>query len=74
MAAGARAALVDADIFRAIVRRNYFLDPLSILDNDVPMQERIERLFLKQRAIPQPRPGPTREELLATMRLAIAAI
>ena len=73
MAAGTRAALVDADIFRTIVRRNYFLDPLSTLDNDVPMQERIERIFIELQASSQPRPGPTREELLATMRRAIAA-
>ena len=73
MAAGARAALVDADIFRTVVRRNYFLDPLSILDNDVPMQKRIERVFGELRAAPQPRSGPKRDELLITMRQAIAA-
>ena len=73
MAAGTRAALADADIFRTIVRRNYFLDPLSVLDDDVPMQERIERVFGELQATSRSRPGPTREELLATMRQAIAA-
>lgn len=72
-AAGNAAALADGEVFRTVVRRNYFLDPLSILDNDVAMQERIERIFGEIRAAPRPRPGPPREELLASMRTAIAA-
>jgi 2-polyprenyl-6-methoxyphenol hydroxylase-like FAD-dependent oxidoreductase len=71
-AAGGAAALVDGDVFRTVVRRNYFLDPLSVLDADVPMQERIERIFGEIRSTPRPRPGPTREELLAAMRTALA--
>jgi hypothetical protein len=70
-AAGSAAALVDGEIFRTVVRRNYFLDPLSVLDNDVAMQERIERVFGEIRATPRPRPGPTRDELIAAMREAI---
>ena len=73
MAAGTAAVLVDEDVFRTIVRRNYFLDPLSILDNDVAMQERIERIFGELRATPRPRPGPTRDELLARMQAALTA-
>jgi hypothetical protein len=72
MAAGPRAALVDADIFRTIIRRNYFLDPLSILDEDDAMQERIEQIFGEQLAASPPRPGPTREDLLRTMQDAVA--
>jgi 2-polyprenyl-6-methoxyphenol hydroxylase-like FAD-dependent oxidoreductase len=71
-AAGSAAALVDGDVFRTVVRRNYFLDPLSVLDDDVVMQERIERVFGEIRATPRPRPGPTRDELLAAAHAALA--
>ena len=47
-AAGNAAALVDGDVFRTMIRRNYFLDPLSVLDDDIAMQERIERALRKQ--------------------------
>jgi 2-polyprenyl-6-methoxyphenol hydroxylase-like FAD-dependent oxidoreductase len=72
-AAGNAAALVDGDVFRTMIRRNYFLDPLSVLDNDVAMQERIERIFADLRATPWPRPGPSRDELVDVMRIALAA-
>lgn len=72
-AAGGAAGLVDGDILRAIVRRNYFLDPLSVVDDDIALQERIERLFAELMATPRPRPGPTRDDLVETMRAAIQA-
>ena len=72
MAAGSAAALVDGEVLRSIVRRNYFLDPLSVVDGDVPLQERIERIFAELMAAPRPRPGPTRADLLDAMRAAIA--
>jgi 2-polyprenyl-6-methoxyphenol hydroxylase-like FAD-dependent oxidoreductase len=72
-AAGGATALADGEIFRTIVRRNYFLDPLSVLDDDIALQDRIERIFGELRATPRPRPGPSREDLLAAMRGAIAA-
>jgi len=72
-AAGGATALADGEIFRTVVRRNYFLDPLSVLDQDVAMQERIERVFGEVRATPRPRPGPTRDELLASARAAMAS-
>ena len=72
-AAGSAAALVDGEVFRTVIRRNYFLDPLSVLDDDVAMQERIERVFGEIRATPRPRPGPTRDELLGAMRAAMAS-
>jgi len=71
-AAGGVAALADDEVLRTVVRRNYLLDPLSVLDDDIAMQERIERVFAEIRATPRPRPGPPREELLAVMRAAIA--
>jgi len=73
MAAGGAAALVDDEIMRTTLRRNYFLAPLSILDDDVALQERIERIFAELMATPRPRPGPTRDELLETMRAAIGS-
>jgi 2-polyprenyl-6-methoxyphenol hydroxylase-like FAD-dependent oxidoreductase len=73
MAAGNAAALVDGDVFRTVVRRNYFLDALSLLDDDVEMQARIERVFAEMRATPRPAPGPPRQELLTTMQAALAA-
>lgn len=69
-AAGNAAALVDDEVLRTVVRRNYFLDPLSVLDLDVAMQERIERIFAELRATPRPRPGPAREDLVAAIREA----
>jgi hypothetical protein len=71
VAAGTAAALADDDVFRTIVRRNYFLDPLSVLDDDNAMQERIERIFAELLATPRPAPGPTRDELLVTVREAL---
>jgi 2-polyprenyl-6-methoxyphenol hydroxylase-like FAD-dependent oxidoreductase len=72
MAAGAAAALVDAEVFRATVRRNYFLDPLSIVDEDVKLQARIERIFGELMATPRPAAGPTRSDLLEAMQTATA--
>jgi hypothetical protein len=71
-AAGSAAALVDGDVFRTMIRRNYFLDPLSVLDDDIAMQERIERIFADLRATPRPRPGPSRDDLIEVMRTALA--
>jgi 2-polyprenyl-6-methoxyphenol hydroxylase-like FAD-dependent oxidoreductase len=71
VAAGTAAALVDGDVFRTIIRRNYFLDSLSVLDEDPAMQERIERIFAELRATPRPAPGPTRDELLTAVRAAL---
>jgi hypothetical protein len=72
-AAGGAAALVDGEVFRTMIRRNYFLDPLSVLDDDMAMQRRIERIFADLRAKPQPRPGPSRSELIEVMGTALAA-
>jgi 2-polyprenyl-6-methoxyphenol hydroxylase-like FAD-dependent oxidoreductase len=72
-AAGNAVALVDGDVFRTMIRRNYLLDPLSVLDDDVAMQERIERIFADLRSTPRPRPGPPRDELIEVMRRGLAA-
>lgn len=72
LAAGTAAVLVDGDVFRVVVRRNTLLDPLAVLDRDVAMQERIERIFAGLVTGRPPRPGPPREELLAVVRAALA--
>ena len=72
-AAGNAAALVDGDVFRTMIRRNYFLDPLLVLDENVAKQERIEEIFADLRSTPRPRPGPPRDELIEVMRSALAA-
>jgi flavin-dependent dehydrogenase len=73
MAGGSAAALVDGDVFRAIIRRNYFLDPLSVVDDDVALQARIQTIFAELRAMPRPRPAPERGDLLGAMRAALSA-
>jgi 2-polyprenyl-6-methoxyphenol hydroxylase-like FAD-dependent oxidoreductase len=70
-AAGTAAALVDGDIFRAVVRRNMFLDPLAVLDQDIGMQRRIERTYADLVAAGRPRMGPTREHLIDIMAAAL---
>jgi 2-polyprenyl-6-methoxyphenol hydroxylase-like FAD-dependent oxidoreductase len=70
-AAGAAAALVDPAVFRAVVRRNTFLDPLSVLDADVPLQDRIETVFADLLARGRPRPGPARDELVRLVQAAV---
>ena len=72
-AAGGAAALVDGDVFRAVVRRNAFLEPLLTLDRDEAMQRRIEKVFGEVVARGRPRPGPPRDELIAVMDAALAA-
>lgn len=70
LAAGSAAALVDPDVFRAVIRRNYFLDPLSVVDDDPEMLARIERIFGELMAVPRAPAGPSRDELLSTIRAA----
>ena len=72
-AAGNAAALVDGDVFRTMIRRNYFLDPLSVLDDDVAMQGRIERIFADLRSMPRQPPGPSRDELIRVAQAALDA-
>ena len=72
-AAGGAGALVDPDIFRAVVRRNTFLDRLAVLDDDIALQQRIEDVFAELRATPRPRPGPGRDDLLDVVARASRA-
>jgi hypothetical protein len=63
--------LADGDVFRAVVRRNTFLDPLRALDDDPAMQRRLERFYSDLATAARPRPGPARDELLAVMAAAV---
>ena len=52
------ASLADGDVFRALVRRNTFLDPLATLDDDPAMQRRIEAFYAELAALGRPRSRP----------------
>jgi 2-polyprenyl-6-methoxyphenol hydroxylase-like FAD-dependent oxidoreductase len=62
------AAHADGDVFRAVVRRNMFLDPLAVLDRDPAMQARLEAFHADFRAAHPERPGPARDELIDAIR------
>ena len=61
---------MEGGIFRAVVRRNTFLDPLSVVDDDRPMHERIEQTYAEIVAGGRPQPGPSRDELIEVMTTA----
>lgn len=67
LAAGQAAALSDPDVFRAIVRRVGFLDRVAVLDADIALQERIERIFAELRARPRDPAGPPRDDLVRAL-------
>jgi 2-polyprenyl-6-methoxyphenol hydroxylase-like FAD-dependent oxidoreductase len=69
VAAGA-VAMVDAEVFRVFLRRIGMLDRTAALDEDVPMQQRIERGFAELMSRPPSSSGPTRDGLLALCRSA----
>jgi 2-polyprenyl-6-methoxyphenol hydroxylase-like FAD-dependent oxidoreductase len=71
-AANGIATLAEADVFRAVVRRNTFLDPLAVLDLNVELQTRLEDFYSELAAANRPRPGPPRDELLDVMAAATA--
>ena len=64
------APLADGDLFRVLVRRNMFLDPLAVLDADDRMQRRLEAFYAALSAAGRPRPGPSRDELLELIATA----
>ncbi len=70
-AAAPIAALSDGEIFRRTARRYGFLDLPSAFDDDIELQERVERIVAERFAAgPPPAAGPPRDELLARMREA----
>ncbi len=73
VAAGTAAALMDGDVFRTVVGRTAFLEPLAKLDEDYGLLGRIEELFGELLKRGAPRPGPSREELVAVVQEAVKA-
>lgn len=69
LVAGGAAATVDADVFRVFVRRMGLLDSTRVLDEDIPLQHRIEELFAQMAATPRPAPGPSRDEMRELLAL-----
>src|SRR5262249_29194495 len=71
VAAGA-VALRDADILRRPARRRGSLDGMAVFDDDIALQERVERLFGEMLAAGRPpRPGPPRDELVRLLKESI---
>jgi hypothetical protein len=60
VAGAAAVALDDAEVCRKTLRRMCMLDRLSVFDEDVALQERIEELLARKFAEGPPRQGPTR--------------
>lgn len=58
-------ALKNAEVFRKTMRRMGFLDRVEVFDNDLHLQQKVQKLFAQMLSSgPLPRHGPTREELL----------
>jgi 2-polyprenyl-6-methoxyphenol hydroxylase-like FAD-dependent oxidoreductase len=66
------APLAHGDVFRAVVRRNTFLDPLAVLDENPEMQAQLEGFYADLAAAGRPRSGPSRGELLEIITDAAA--
>ena len=64
LAAAGAVAMVDPDILRVFVRRMGLLDSTRVLDDDVPLQERIERIFGEMLSAPRPAAGPPMQDLV----------
>ncbi len=68
LAAAGAVASVDQHVLRVFVRRSGLLDSTAVLDDDVALQDRIERLFGELLAQPRPPSGPGQEDLRAALR------
>ena len=71
-AAAGVASLAEGELARALVRRNQFLDPLSVLDYDATLLADLEAFWARLRAPGLPPAGPTRQALIELMRAAMA--
>ncbi|HLY82580.1 MAG TPA: hypothetical protein VKQ71_06330, partial [Acidimicrobiales bacterium] len=71
MVAAGAAAMVDPDVFRVFVRRIGLLDSTAVLDQDLELQRRIERILAEQASSPRPAPGPRRDEMLTLVATAV---
>ena len=61
------AATTDPELARVFLRRIGLLDSTRVLDDDLALQQRIEEAFALAVKVPRPRPGPTREDMLAAV-------
>jgi hypothetical protein len=68
------ASLAEGELARALVRRNQFLDPLAVLDEDPGLIAELEAFWARLSDPGRPRSGPTRQELIGLMRAAVAAV
>jgi 2-polyprenyl-6-methoxyphenol hydroxylase-like FAD-dependent oxidoreductase len=66
------ASLAEGELARALVRRNQFLDPLAVLDEDGTLIAELEAFWERLRAPGRPRLGPNRQDLIGLMRAALA--
>jgi len=70
--AGGVVATRDAEVCRKWLRRATLLDRMSIFDDDLALQERVESAFAEiLKAGTPPKAGPDRETLLARLRAAV---
>ncbi len=65
----APAVMLDADVFRAVMRSTLLLDPADAL-LDPALLARAQVALERRGAVPAPPPPPTREAILAAMRAA----
>ncbi|MBV8845884.1 MAG: hypothetical protein JO307_23995 [Bryobacterales bacterium] len=65
--AGGAVSLQDGEVCRKWLRRATLLDRLSVFDDDLELQRRVESQFAKllKSGAPRPEQGPDRETLLA---------
>jgi hypothetical protein len=71
MAAGGVAATTDASLARVFLRRIGLLDSTRALDDDRALRERIQTAYEDAMKVPRPRSGPTRDEMIATVGIAL---
>jgi 2-polyprenyl-6-methoxyphenol hydroxylase-like FAD-dependent oxidoreductase len=65
------ASVADGDLFRTLLRRNYFLDPLEVLDRDPARQLGLEQFYAELASAGRPPAGPPRDELIDVMTDAL---
>jgi 2-polyprenyl-6-methoxyphenol hydroxylase-like FAD-dependent oxidoreductase len=71
-AGAAAVALDDPGVCRKTLRRMGMLDRLSVFDEDVTLQERVEELLARKFAEGPPRQGPSRAELVRIVTESVA--
>jgi 2-polyprenyl-6-methoxyphenol hydroxylase-like FAD-dependent oxidoreductase len=65
--AGGVAATTDSALARVFLRRLGLLDSTRVLDDNLALRRSFESAFEAAMNVPRPRPGPTREEMIANV-------